>query len=310
MKRGSPPSIVVIGSINMDFVMRVSRMPAIGETLAGKDFAFVPGGKGGNQAVAAARLGAHVAMIGCLGADEHGTRLRASLETEGIDCGGVLTSADLPSGVAMVIVDDMSQNAIVTVAGSNSKVSADLVETHTATLAAARMVICQMEIPHRTVEFSLLIARELDIPTLLNPSPVTGPLPTDWFAAVDYLVVNEIEAATLLGFAIDSISRARQAAEALQRQGARHVLITLGAQGVLALFANGKIPHCEFYPAPRVKAVDTTGAGDTFVGAFATALVTGYSHVEAVAFAQSAASLSVTRAGAQPSIPYLRELQS
>jgi ribokinase len=310
MRRGPPSSIVVVGSINMDLVMRVPRMPVVGESVAGQDFVCVPGGKGGNQAVAAARMGAQVTMIGCLGVDENGERLRASLETEGINCEGLLTAPDVPSGVAMVIVDAGSQNAIVTVAGSNGRVSAELVATRIAALADARLVICQMDIPYPTVEFTLFTAKGLGVPTLLNPSPVAGPLPPSWYAAVDYLVVNELEAAMLSGFPVDSVSRAKEAAEALHRHGARHVLITLGAKGVLAMFTNDGSHHCELYPAARVSAVDTTGAGDTFVGAFAAALANECSHASAVAFAQAAASISVTRLGAQPSIPYLHELQS
>lgn len=308
MKAGPAPDIVVVGSINMDLVMCAPRLPLPGEALPGTDFAIVPGGKGGNQAVAAARLGAGVAMIGCVGADPYGVRLLACLEAEGIDCTGVLTNHILPSGVAMVAVDEASQNAIITVAGSNGEVSPELVAVHRATLARAKMIVCEMEVPSVTVEAALFAAREFGVPSLLNASPVNGPLPSRWLEAVDYLVVNEIEAATLSGLRIDSIEDAKAAAEALHGRGALHVLITLGARGVVALFNESSNPRCEFYAAREVKAVDTTAAGDTFVGAFASAITGGRSHAAAVSFGQAAASLSVTRRGAQPSIPYLHEL--
>ena len=305
MAQNSPSSVVVVGSINMDMVVRAPRLPKPGETLAGQAFSIVPGGKGGNQAVAAARLGASVALIGCVGADENGVKLRSGLEAEGIDCSGVDTSVKAPSGVAMVIVDDASQNAIVIVAGSNGEVSPQSVARHEAAFAAAKIVVCQMEVPPAAVEATLFTARRLGKPLLFNPAPVTAPLPAAWLASVDYLVANEIEATTLSGIAVESIDDARRVADALHAAGVRHVIVTLGARGVLARFDDGK---CEFLPARRVASVDTTAAGDTFVGAFAAAIAAGRSHTDALAFGQSAAALSVTRAGAQPSIPYLREL--
>jgi ribokinase len=289
----------------MDLVVRAPRLPRPGETLAGHAFSTVPGGKGGNQAVAAARLGASVALIGCVGMDENGASLRAGLEAEGIDCSGVDTSTDEPSGVAMVIVDDASQNAIVIVAGSNGEVSPESVVRHEAAFAASKIVVCQMEVPAAAVEATLFTARRLGKPVLFNPAPVTGPLPAAWLASVDYLVANEIEAATLSGIAVESVDDARRAADALHDAGVRHVILTLGSRGVLARFDGGE---CEFLAAQRVDAVDTTAAGDTFVGAFAAAVAAGRSRADALAFGQSAAALSVTRPGAQPSIPYLREL--
>lgn len=305
---GPASDIVVVGSINMDLVMRAPRLPLPGETLAGTHFIVVPGGKGGNQAVAAARLGARVAMIGCVGADPYGVRLLACLQAEGVDCSGVLTSTLLPSGVAMVAVDDDSQNAIITVAGSNREVSPELVASHKTTFARAKMIVCEMDVPAATVEAVLVTARLLGVPSLLNPSPINGPLPPSWFESIHYLVANEIEAATLSGFPVDSIERAKDAAEALRKRGALHVLITLGEKGVVALFGEKEDARCEYFAAPQVQAVDTTAAGDTFVGAFASAITAGRSHAAAVAFGQAAAALSVTRSGAQPSIPHLREL--
>jgi ribokinase len=209
----------------------------------------------------------------------------------------------------MIVVDDASQNAIVIVAGSNGEVTPESVAQNEALLAAAKIVVCQMEVPAAAVEATLFAARRLGKPVLLNPAPVTGPLPGAWLASIDYLVANEIEAATLAGIEVESIDDAKRAADLLHQAGVRHVIVTLGSRGVLARFAEGD-GAAEFLPAQRVTAVDTTAAGDTFVGGFAAALAAGRSHSEALAFGQSAAALSVTRAGAQPSIPYLHELSA
>jgi ribokinase len=297
--------VTVIGSLNMDLVVRAPRLPLPGETLAGHTFAQAAGGKGGNQAVAAARLGARVAMIGCVGADAHGDALRAGLEAEGIDCAGLATSASASTGVALIVVDDASQNAIVIVAGGNGDVSADTIARHEATLAAADVLICQLETPVDAVEATLRAGRRLGRTVVLNPAPAVAPLPAGWLPLVDYLIPNEVEAAMLTGRSVGTPEQAEAAARALQAGGARNVLITLGARGVLALTADGAARH---YPAPAVNAVDTTAAGDTFIGGFSARLAAGAEVDAAIRFAQRAAAVSVTRAGAQPSIPTLAEL--
>ncbi|MDN7866343.1 ribokinase [Burkholderia multivorans] len=297
--------VAVVGSLNMDLVVRAPRLPLPGETLAGHAFAQAAGGKGGNQAVAAARLGAQVAMIGCVGADAHGAALRAGLEAEGIDCAGLATSVSAPTGVALIVVDDGSQNAIVIVAGGNGEVTPETVARHEATLACADVLICQLETPPDTVRAALAAGRRLGRTVVLNPAPAVAPLPADWLALVDYLIPNELEAAALTGRPVRDAADAEVAARALQARGARNVLITLGERGVLALTADGIARH---YPAPVVRAVDTTAAGDTFIGGFAARLAAGAEVDAAIRFAQRAAALSVTRAGAQPSIPTLAEL--
>jgi len=300
-----PANVVVIGSLNMDLVTRAPRLPRGGETLIGHSFVTVSGGKGANQAVAAARLGAKVAMIGCVGNDDYGVRLRDALLAEHIDCEAVSVVED-SSGVALIVVDDNSQNAIVIVAGANGAMTPAVIDRFDAVLQAADVVICQLEIPDATVGHALKRARELGKTVILNPAPASRPLPADWFAAIDYLIPNESEAAALSGLAVDSLQSAETAATQLIAMGAGKVIVTLGAQG--SLFANGN--GFEHFPAPTVKAVDTTAAGDTFVGGFAAALADGKSEAEAIRYGQIAAALSVTRAGAQPSIPTMSEVQA
>ncbi|AMV42513.1 ribokinase [Paraburkholderia caribensis] len=297
--------VTVVGSLNMDLVARAPRLPQPGETLAGRTFAQVAGGKGGNQAVAAARLGAQVAMIGCVGADANGAQLCAGLEAEGIDCSALETSATAPTGVALIIVDDGSQNAIVIIAGSNGEVTPATLARHETVLAAAQVVICQLETPPAAVHAALSAARRIGKTVILNPAPATGPLPADWLPLVDYLIPNELEAATLTGLPVATPADANAAADALRRAGARNVIVTLGAQGVVAALGEAAPQH---FDAPRVKAVDTTAAGDTFIGGFAAQLARGADVADAIRFAQRAASISVTRAGAQPSIPTRAEV--
>ncbi|HEX7155781.1 MAG TPA: ribokinase [Burkholderiaceae bacterium] len=298
--------VTVVGSLNMDLVVRAPRLPHPGETLAGRTFAQVAGGKGGNQAVAAARLGAQVAMLGCVGADANGTQLRDGLTAEGIDCAALETGTQA-SGVALIVVDDASQNTIVIVAGSNGEVTPATIARHEAVLDAADVVICQLETPPDAVRAALAAARRLGKTVILNPAPATGPLPADWLPLIDYLIPNELEAAALTGLPVESPEDAAKAAAALRAAGARNVLVTLGPRGVHATLDGA---DAALYDAPRVEAVDTTAAGDTFIGGFAAQLARGASVDAAIRFAQRAAALSVTRAGAQPSIPTRAELDA
>ncbi|MCP6698126.1 ribokinase [Pseudomonas donghuensis] len=298
-------NVVVVGSLNMDLVTRAQRLPRGGETLVGETFVTVPGGKGANQAVAAARLGAQVAMVGCVGDDAYGQQLRQALADEQIDCQAVGVAAGVSSGVALIVVDAASQNAIVIIAGGNGQLLPESVQRFDALLQHADVIICQLEVPMATVAYTLERGRALGKTVILNPAPASGPLPAEWFASIDYLIPNESEAEALSGVPVTDLESAKVAATRLLALGVGKVIVTLGGQG--ALFADGQA--FRHFPAPVVQPVDTTAAGDTFVGGFAAALARGEEEGAAIAFGQRAAALSVTRAGAQPSIPHFAELQ-
>ncbi|MEE1755014.1 ribokinase [Streptomyces sp. SP18CS02] len=290
--------IAVLGSTNMDLVAYVSRAPKLGETVTGRKFRTVPGGKGANQAVAAARAGADVTMIGAVGSDEFGSRLRAGLDSAGVDT-DFLRTTEGPSGTAHIVVDDEGGNAIVVIPGANGTVTS-LSPGDEALIATADALLLQLELPLSAVTAGAEAARRHGVRTILTPAPAR-PLPRELLAATDLLVPNEHEAAVLTGLA-DPLS----AAEALLRD-VPEVVITLGSSGSLHA-ARGTRPLT--VPAPRVRAVDTTAAGDTFVGALAVALGEGRPVPDALAWASAAAALSVQRPGASSSMPYRTEIDA
>ncbi|MEU6983612.1 ribokinase [Streptomyces sp. NPDC046324] len=291
-------SIVVLGSTNMDLVAFVSRAPARGETVTGREFRTIPGGKGANQAVAAAHAGGDVSMIGAVGNDEFGVRLRATLEASGVDT-DLLRTVEGPSGTAHIVVDDEGGNAIVVVPGANGTV-ASLDHGDEALIANAGALLLQLELPLSVVVEGAVTARRLGVRTVLTPAPAQQ-LPPELLAATDLLVPNEHEAAALTG-----VADPRSAATALLSQ-VPEVVITLGAAGALYA-ARDTEPFT--VPAPRVRAVDTTAAGDTFVGALAVALGEGRPVREAMTWASTAAALSVQREGASSSMPYRSEIDA
>jgi ribokinase len=305
-KTPSPSDVVVIGSLNLDLVASVARLPATGETLTGSAFATHHGGKGGNQAVAAARLGAGVAMIGKIGADDAGNRLCRALIDEGIDVAGISQHGELPTGTALITVDVDGRNTIVVIPGSNAALSIADVDRHRQMLEHARCVICQLEVDDEVTAHALRLAQSIGIRSFLNPAPAPGD-PSAWRARlplVSTLVVNETEAELLSGLSVKSPEAARAAARNLLAAGCEEVIVTLGADGALRATREGEVHHA----GCRVTAVDSTAAGDTFIGGLAAAFVAGLRNAEAVMFAQQAAALSVTRRGAQSSIPTLDEL--
>ena len=301
----SEVEVVIVGSLNMDLVARAPRLPVPGETLLGRTFSTVPGGKGANQAVAAARLGARTAMIGCVGDDAFGRQLRDGLMADQVDCRGLRTASSLSSGVALIVVDDSGRNGIVVVPGANGQLAPEDVDRNASLIAAARIVALQLEVPLATVEHAARTAKARGKVVVLNPAPAQL-LPPGLIASADFLVPNEVEAAMLTGVPVDSVQSATDAARRLRALGAANVIVTLGERGVVAVAAAG----AQHFAARPVQAVDTTAAGDTFIGGFCAALAAGRTVTEAIAFAQAAAAISVTRAGAQTSIPFEREVTS
>ena len=299
-----PGRVVVVGSVNIDLVLRCEQLPLPGQTVSGHDFRTLPGGKGANQAVAAARLGAAVAFVGCVGDDDFGRRARAVLNGEGINTTHLHTVAGSATGVAMIFVEDSGQNCIALDGGANAALSTTMVDAAATLIESATLLICQLESPLPAVQRAIAIAHAAGAPVLLNPAPARE-LPADLLARVTVLVPNETEAAALAALPASAAFDVRAAADRLRVRGPRTVIVTLGAAGVHVADTSGH----HTLPAPLVKAVvDTTGAGDTFIGAFAAALCRGAAVLEAVEFAQRAAAFSVTKAGAIDAMPTLGDL--
>jgi ribokinase len=273
-------------------------MPAPGETLTGRGFLTTPGGKGANQAVACARQGARVAMVGRVGDDGFAAQLRASLREQGVEDSGVRTAEGESTGVALILVDDAAQNCIAVIPGANGRVAAEDVEALQPQLAASALLLMQLEVPIDAVLRAATLARQAGCRVLLNPAPAQA-LPDALWPLLDILVLNETEAATYCGLATVDAAEAEEVALLLRLRGPKLVLLTLGADGVAWADEKGT----GRLRAPRVRAVDTTGAGDTFIGALAARLVEGAAVQEAVAHAVKAAAICVTRPGAQASMP-------
>ena len=289
--------VVVVGSANTDMVARVARLPLPGETVLGGDFATAPGGKGANQAVAAARLGAVVTLIACVGLDSLGDAAVLGFEAEGIDTQYVVRDPEAPTGVALITVDAATgENSIVVASGANAKLSVGLIQMASGAIRDADVVICQLESPLATVQAALQLARDAGKTTILNPAPAQV-LPDALLALVSVLTPNETEAALMAG---DAAVTPAQMANALRERGAASVVVTLGAKGALVVTEKQETLIQSFAPK---ETVDTTAAGDCFTGALAVALGEGKTLGYAVEFANAAASLSVEKAGAQPSLP-------
>lgn len=305
MKPAAPRSkVLVFGSLNMDLAGRVPRMPQPGETLAGHGFLANPGGKGANQAVACARQGARVEMAGRVGEDGFAGELRNALQSQGIEHARIVSTTGLSTGVAMILVDDRAQNCIAVIPGANASVDEADADALRVPLQDAAMLLLQLEVPMPAVVRAATLARETGCTVLLNPAPAQH-LPEALWSLVDILVLNEIEARMLSGLPCVTPAEADEAARQLHRRGPRHVLVTLGEQGVVWCSPEG-LRHFE---ALRVRAVDTTAAGDTFIGALAALLVEGRGMPAAVQHAIRAAALCVTRPGAQASMPTRAEVE-
>lgn len=299
--------ILVLGSVNVDLVIRSSRLPRPGETVVGGTFFQNGGGKGANQAVAAARAGASVMMIGAVGADAFGDQARRSLESEGIDCRYLRRLEQQPTGVALILVDQQGENSISVASGANACVTPELVEALPDTVwQSAQLLLACLEVPWDTVQLALQRARQFGLRTILNPAPVTDEfLETVQLDTVDVLTPNEHEASRLTDIEIQTPEDAVQAACALRQRGAQHILVTLGAAGALL------VDHAvTSLPAVPVQVIDTTAAGDAFNGALAAQWARGNDLRAAARFATAAAACSVTCQGAQPSLPHRAEIEA
>ena len=296
-------SILVIGSSNTDMVVKTTHLPAPGETILGGRFIMTAGGKGANQAVAAARLGAEVTFICRTGNDIFGQQAKELFKQEGIDTTFVLEDPDEPSGVALINVDAKGENCIAVASGANARLSVEDIMLAANSIEDAGIILMQLEIPLETVEYVALVAASLGKKLILNPAPVCA-LSDELIKNVSILTPNETEAFMLTGIKVTDDTTAREAAKFLHDKGVATVVITLGARGAFVFHEN----TTSLVKVPEVEALDTTAAGDIFNGALAVALSENMSMTDAVAFACKAAAISVTRMGAQASAPYRKEL--
>ncbi len=307
METAAGGTLVVVGSSNTDLVVRVREIPRAGETVLGGDVVRVAGGKGANQAVAAARLGARVVFVGCVGDDSFGEEARATLAGEGLLLDHLRVVAGVASGVALIAVAERGENSIVVAPGANAQVSVEDVERAKAAISAARMVVAQLEVPLAAVTHAFGLARQAGVVTLLNPAPAPAQrLPDALMELVDILVCNETEAEALTGMDARDAAQAERAASTLLERGPRLVVLTRGGGGCIVRDAQGSTQT----PAFRVRAVDTTAAGDGFIGAFAHRVAQGDTPAAAARYASAAAAVSVQRVGAQPSLPTAEEVAS
>jgi ribokinase len=308
----SPPRIAVVGSINADLVVRCARLPRPGETISASDVSEVPGGKGANQAVAAARLGAEVTMIGRVGDDAFGQRLRTGLQENGVGVDCVTTTPNCASGLAIVAVEDSGENSIMVVPGANGRLTPADVLAAGEVIGRADIVLVQLEVPLETTIAAIKLAREYGTPVILDPAPAPtfgddcSAILTD-LLQVEVACPNEAEAFALTNVRIETVSDAEQAACCLRSLGPKYGIVTLGARGAVLCEPDTRP---SLIPAFNINAVDTTAAGDAFAAALAVRLAQGAAISEAVRFACAAGALAASRRGAQAAMPTLSEVES
>ena len=295
--------IVVIGSCNTDMVINMERLPLPGETIIGGHFFMNAGGKGANQAVAAVRLGGNVCFVAKVGNDHFGSRSIEQYKAEGIDVEHITTDNDLPSGVALIMVDAHGENCIAVASGANASLSPDDIERAKGSIEHGDIVLMQLETPMETVEYAARFAHDNGKRVILNPAPAMT-LSDALLGSLYMIIANETETEFITGVKITDVDSVCRAADIISNKGVKNVVITLGSKGAF-IKENGAYHKV---PAIKVKAVDATAAGDTFCGALCVALAEHKSILEAVEFANKCASVTVTRMGAQSSLPYREEI--
>lgn len=296
--------VIVVGSLNMDLVVRAPKIPRPGETVLGSDFKQVPGGKGANQADAAAKLGAETAMLGAVGKDSMGNQLIRSLEKDGVNVDKVLVKDSLPTGVAAIVVEDSGNNAITVAPGANSGFTPDDLSDMDDVFKRAKVMLVQLETPIETVRTALRMARKNNVTTILNPAPAIE-LDDEIFSLVDIMTPNETELELLSGMDTSNIERVEAAGKHLIQKGVSRLIVTLGSQGSIHIGNNS----IKLYPAYNVKAVDTTAAGDSYNAALAVSISKGESLEDAIKFATKVGAMTVTKHGAQTSLPLVEEVE-
>lgn len=294
--------IVVVGSINMDLVTICERAPRGGETLLGKKFMQIPGGKGANQAVTMGKMNSPVAMLGKVGKEGMGDILLNSMKKDGVDISGI-EYCDEATGIAKIIVEENGQNRILVVPGANFEVDNSYIDRHLDTIRSCDILVTQLEIPMETVKYSLKKAKELGKITILNPAPANK-LDEEIISNSDYIIPNETELEILSGIPVTDEQSVINAAHILLNKGVKGLIVTLGSKGCMFVSKNEK----KSFPAYKVKAIDTTAAGDSFIGGFVNGLASGLTFEEAIDRGTKVAAISVTRIGAQTSIPTLEEV--
>lgn len=299
-------SVLVIGSLNMDLVVKAPHLPAAGETISGGDLHFIQGGKGGNQAVAASRLGCDVAMVGKVGSDQFGKVLISALDEAGVDSRSILIDQEAVTGTAVIVVAENGENQIVVSPGANFRLGATDIDAVEELFTNAKMVAMQFEIPQGTIRRVIEIARRKNVEVLINCAPYTEVGP-GFYSGVDFLVANEVEAHALSGINIADIQSAYEASLTIaSKLNVPKVIVTMGADGAVAAW-DGEIFHV---PSLSVNAIDTTAAGDAFIGGLIAAYMRGLSPREVLEFANATGAITTTRFGAQTSLPTVVEVES
>ena len=296
--------IAGVGSLNMDIVIETPHMPKGGETISGRNVTLIPGGKGANQAYAVGKLGGDITMIGAVGRDSSGDALLENLKSVNVNVSGIRRMEEGVTGQAYITVDDHGENSIILIAGTNGLVTKELIDDHMDVLRECDIVIMQLEIPLDVVEYVKEFAVEEGKTVIVDPAPAISNIPDHFWKGIDYIKPNETELAILTGLKMETREELVQGARMMIGKGVKNVIVTLGGDG--CLFVTNETE--EFFQSHKVKAVDTTAAGDSFTAAFALALSQGKEYKEAIELGQKVSSIVVTRKGAQTSIPTMGEV--